>query len=144
MLNGLAFTAVASVRLRASSVPRYLTSLRRVSEVAMQRADSEQRTKRPRCDGSPRTPPSTPPAAANASPTSDSGATDIRTWEPEDVCSFLEKRDFREKKVLDIFRGSGAEGPGMATEGRSGENPRGRLADRRPLGGKRLAAGTRT
>lgn len=74
----------------------------------MQRPDSEQPAKRSRCDGSPRTPPSTRPAAANES--ADPESSDLRTWGPEDVCSFLEKRGFREKKVLDIFRGSGAEG----------------------------------
>lgn len=70
----------------------------------MQRADSEQPAKRSRCDGSPRTPPSTRPAAANESADPDSESSDLRTWGPEDVCSFLEKRGFREKKVLDIFR----------------------------------------
>lgn len=121
MLKGLALRAVASVRLRACRVPRFLTSLRRVSEVAMQRAEPEQPAKRPRCDGSPRTPPSTRPAATSASP-----YVDIRKWEPEDVCSFLKDSGFREEKVLDSFRGSWAEGPGMATEGPSGEDPRGR------------------
>lgn len=76
----------------------------------MQRADSEQPAKRSRCDGSPRTSRSTRPAAANESADPDSESSDLRTWGPEDVCSFLEKRGFREKKVLDIFRGSGAEG----------------------------------
>ncbi|XP_050999619.1 deoxynucleoside triphosphate triphosphohydrolase SAMHD1 [Acomys russatus] len=104
MLNGLALRAVASVRLRASPVPRCLTSPRRVLEVAMRRADPEQPAKRPRRDGSPRTPPSSPPAAATTSPNSGLENTDIRTWEPEDVCSFLERHGFREKRVLDIFR----------------------------------------
>ncbi|XP_028637854.1 deoxynucleoside triphosphate triphosphohydrolase SAMHD1 isoform X1 [Grammomys surdaster] len=70
----------------------------------MQRAGLEQPAKRPRCDGSPRTPQSTPPAGANQSADPDSQSSDLRTWDPEDVCSFLEKRGFREKKVLDIFR----------------------------------------
>uniref|UniRef100_E0CXZ5 SAM domain and HD domain, 1 n=1 Tax=Mus musculus TaxID=10090 RepID=E0CXZ5_MOUSE len=70
----------------------------------MQSAPLEQPAKRPRCDGSPRTPPSTPPATANLSADDDFQNTDLRTWEPEDVCSFLENRGFREKKVLDIFR----------------------------------------
>lgn len=86
----------------------------------------EQPAKRPRNDGSPRTPPSTRPAAANQSADADFQNSDLRTWDPEDVCSFLEKRGFREKKVLDIFRGSGAEGRRMATVGPSGESPRGR------------------
>ncbi|XP_021011563.1 deoxynucleoside triphosphate triphosphohydrolase SAMHD1 isoform X2 [Mus caroli] len=85
-------------------VPRYLTSQPRVSEVAMQSAPMEQPAKRPRCDGSPRTPPSTPPATANLSADDDFQNSDLRTWDPEDVCSFLENRGFREKKVLDMFR----------------------------------------
>lgn len=91
----------------------------------MQRAEPEQPTKRPRCDGSPRTPQRTR-AAANQSADPDSQSSDLRTWDPEDVCSFLVKCGFREKKVLDIFRGSGAGRRGMATEGPSGESPRGR------------------
>ncbi|XP_052040091.1 deoxynucleoside triphosphate triphosphohydrolase SAMHD1 isoform X2 [Apodemus sylvaticus] len=70
----------------------------------MQRPEPEQPAKRPRCDGSPRTPQSTPPAAANQSADPDSQSSDLRTWDPEDVCSFLEKCGFQEKKVLDIFR----------------------------------------
>lgn len=92
----------------------------------MQSAGLEQPAKRPRCDGSPRTPQNTPPAGANQSVDPDSQSSDLRTWDPEDVCSFLEERGFREKKVLDIFRGSGAEGRGMATEGPRWESPRGR------------------
>ncbi|XP_057637424.1 deoxynucleoside triphosphate triphosphohydrolase SAMHD1 isoform X2 [Chionomys nivalis] len=103
LLNGLASRAVASVRLRASRVPRYLISLRLDSQVAMRRADPEQPAKRPRCDGSPRTPPSTRPAAANASPGSELHI-DLPTWDVEDVCSFLEGEGFREKQVLDSFR----------------------------------------
>ncbi|XP_050007153.1 deoxynucleoside triphosphate triphosphohydrolase SAMHD1 [Alexandromys fortis] len=101
-LNGLASRAVASVRLRASRVPRYLISLRLDSQVAMRRADPEQPAKRPRCDGSPRTPPSTRPAAANASPGSELHI-DLPTWDVDDVCSFLEGEGFREQ-VLDSFR----------------------------------------
>ncbi|XP_040588646.1 deoxynucleoside triphosphate triphosphohydrolase SAMHD1 isoform X2 [Mesocricetus auratus] len=102
-LQVLASRVVPSVRLRASRVPRYLSSLHTVSEVAMKRADSEQSAKRPRCDSSPRTPQRTPPAAANASPGSDLH-TDLRTWEVEDVCSYLEGCGFRDKKVLDSFK----------------------------------------
>ncbi|KAL1786309.1 deoxynucleoside triphosphate triphosphohydrolase SAMHD1 isoform X2 [Sigmodon hispidus] len=102
-LNGLALRAVLSVRLRASGVRGTLSSQRHVSEVAMQRADPEQPAKRPRCDGSPRTPQRIGAAAANASPGSNLH-TDIRTWEVEDVCSFLETSGFREKKVLDSFK----------------------------------------
>lgn len=69
----------------------------------MQRPEPGQPAKRPRCDGSPRTPQRTP-AAANQSADPDSQSSDLRTWDPEDVCSFLEKCGFREKKVLDIFR----------------------------------------
>ncbi|XP_055458178.1 deoxynucleoside triphosphate triphosphohydrolase SAMHD1 isoform X2 [Psammomys obesus] len=71
----------------------------------MQRAEPEQPAKRPRCDGSPRTPPSTRPAATSASP-----YLDIRKWEPEDVCSFLKECGFREEKVLDSFRGNKVNG----------------------------------
>lgn len=92
----------------------------------MQRADQELPAKRPRSDGSPRTPTSTRPAAADQSADADSESSDLRTWDLEDVCSFLEKCGFREKKVLDNFRGSGADGRGMATEGPNGESPRGR------------------
>ncbi|CAH6776898.1 deoxynucleoside triphosphate triphosphohydrolase SAMHD1 isoform X2 [Phodopus roborovskii] len=102
-LNGLASRAVASVRLRANRVPRYLSSLHTVSEVAMRRGDPEQPAKRPRCDSSPRTPQRTPPAASVASPGSDLH-TDLRTWEVEDVCSYLEGCGFKEKKVLDSFK----------------------------------------
>ncbi|XP_036040708.1 deoxynucleoside triphosphate triphosphohydrolase SAMHD1 [Onychomys torridus] len=104
LLNGLASRAVQSVRLRAGRVPRYLSALHLVSEeVSMQSADPEQPAKRPRCEGSPRTPQRTPPAAANASPGCDLH-TDLRTWEVEDVCSFLETCGFLEKKVLDSFK----------------------------------------
>lgn len=110
LLNGLASRAVQSVRLRVGRVPRYLSALHRASEeVTMQSADPEQPAKRPRCEGSPRTPQRTPPAAANASPGCDLH-TDLRTWEVEDVCSFLETCGFLEKKVLDSFKGNGAEG----------------------------------
>ncbi|GAB1287127.1 Deoxynucleoside triphosphate triphosphohydrolase SAMHD1 [Apodemus speciosus] len=70
----------------------------------MQRTELEQPAKRPRSDGSPRTPQRTPPAAANQSADLDFQSSDLRTWDPEDVCSFLEKCGFREKKVLDTFR----------------------------------------
>lgn len=70
----------------------------------MQRADQELPAKRPRSDGSPRTPTSTRPAAADQSADADSESSDLRTWDLEDVCSFLEKCGFREKKVLDNFR----------------------------------------
>lgn len=70
----------------------------------MQRAELEQLAKRPRCDGSPRTPQRTAPAAANQSADLDFQSSDLRTWDPEDVCSFLENCGFREKNVLDNFR----------------------------------------
>ncbi|NP_001296877.1 deoxynucleoside triphosphate triphosphohydrolase SAMHD1 [Microcebus murinus] len=69
----------------------------------MQRAESEQPSKRPRCDGSPRTPPSTPSAAAGRSP----GLVlhpDHKTWGPEQVCSFLQRSGFREPGLLKNFR----------------------------------------
>lgn len=140
-LNGLASRAVASVRLRASRVPRYLISLRLTSQVAMRRADPELPAKRPRCDGSPRTPPSTRPAAANASPGSELHI-DLTTWDVEDVCSFLEGEGFQEKKVLDNFKSNGAEGLKDWAEGGKGLRPRGRegrthasgIRSGRPLG----------
>lgn len=142
-LNGLASRAVASVRLRASRVPRYLISLRLASQVAMQRADPELPAKRPRSDGSPRTPPSTRPAAANASPSPGSELhIDLTTWDVEDVCSFLKTEGFQEKKVLDSFRGNRAEGLRGWAEGGKGLRPRGRegrthasgIRSGRPLG----------
>lgn len=139
-LNGLASRAVASVRLRASRVPRYLISLRLDSQVAMRRADPEQPAKRPRCDGSPRTPPSTRPAAANASPGSELHI-DLPTWDVDDVCSFLEGEGFREQ-VLDSFRGNGAEGlrdwaewgKGLRPRGRAGRTHASGILSGRPLG----------
>ncbi|MEJ1278997.1 SAM domain and HD domain 1 [Cricetulus griseus] len=106
LLNGLASGAVPSVRLRASRVPRYLSWLHTLSEVAMRRADPEQPAKRPRCDSSPRTPQRTPPAAASASPGSELHI-DLQTWEVEDVCSYLKGCGFQDKKVLDSFKGHG-------------------------------------
>ncbi|XP_054323732.1 deoxynucleoside triphosphate triphosphohydrolase SAMHD1 isoform X1 [Pongo pygmaeus] len=65
----------------------------------MQRADSEQPSKRPRCDDSPRTPSSTPSAEADWS----SGLEldpDYKTWDPEQVCSFLGRGGFEEPGLL--------------------------------------------
>uniref|UniRef100_A0A8C2M3H4 Deoxynucleoside triphosphate triphosphohydrolase SAMHD1 n=2 Tax=Cricetulus griseus TaxID=10029 RepID=A0A8C2M3H4_CRIGR len=110
LLNGLASGAVPSVRLRASRVPRYLSWLHTLSEVAMRRADPEQPAKRPRCDSSPRTPQRTPPAAASASPGSELHI-DLQTWEVEDVCSYLKGCGFQDKKVLDSFKENEITGP---------------------------------
>lgn len=114
MLNGLASGARLSVRLRGSGAPRFLSSLLGESEVAMRRADLEQPAKRPRCDGSQRTPPSTPPAAADGSPGTELHP-DYRTWGPEQVRAFLENSGFGELKLLQSFQGSGAEGRRMET-----------------------------
>ena len=75
----------------------------------MQRADSEQPPKRPRCDGSPRTPPKTPSAAAERSPGPDL-TSDHQTWGPEQVCCFLKRSGFGDPGLLERFRGSGARG----------------------------------
>ncbi|XP_008834768.2 deoxynucleoside triphosphate triphosphohydrolase SAMHD1 [Nannospalax galili] len=69
----------------------------------MPRGDLEQPAKRPRCDGSQRTPPSTPPAAGVASPGPELHP-DYRTWGPEQVRAFLEKSGFGELKLLQSFQ----------------------------------------
>ncbi|XP_020030850.1 deoxynucleoside triphosphate triphosphohydrolase SAMHD1 [Castor canadensis] len=69
----------------------------------MRRADCEQPPKRPRCDGSPRTPPNTPPEVADESPGPELHP-DHQTWDPEQVCSFLESRGFKEPGLLRSFR----------------------------------------
>uniref|UniRef100_A0A8D2DER9 Deoxynucleoside triphosphate triphosphohydrolase SAMHD1 n=1 Tax=Sciurus vulgaris TaxID=55149 RepID=A0A8D2DER9_SCIVU len=69
----------------------------------MRRSDSEQPSKRPRCDGSPRTPPNTPSAAANGTPRPKLHP-DHRTWDPEQVCSFLQHCGFQESALLENFR----------------------------------------
>ncbi|XP_062060146.1 deoxynucleoside triphosphate triphosphohydrolase SAMHD1 isoform X1 [Lepus europaeus] len=68
----------------------------------MQRAECEQPSKRPRCDGSPRTPPNTPPAADR--PLSPELHPDHQTWGPEQVCAFLERNGFSELRLLKSFR----------------------------------------
>uniref|UniRef100_A0A8C5L0U9 Deoxynucleoside triphosphate triphosphohydrolase SAMHD1 n=1 Tax=Jaculus jaculus TaxID=51337 RepID=A0A8C5L0U9_JACJA len=67
----------------------------------MERGDSEQPCKRPRCDGSPRTPPSTSPAGTPSSPDLHS---DHRTWGPEQVCYFLRRGGFGDAGLLGSFR----------------------------------------
>jgi hypothetical protein len=117
LLGGLAARTGLSLRLRAGGAPpRFLTVLRSVPGVAMRRADCEQPPKRPRCDGSPRTPPNTPPEVADESPGPELHP-DHQTWDPEQVCSFLESRGFKEPGLLRSFRGSGAEGRGTDTPG---------------------------
>ncbi|XP_004466661.1 deoxynucleoside triphosphate triphosphohydrolase SAMHD1 [Dasypus novemcinctus] len=69
----------------------------------MSRADSEQPSKRPRCDGSPRSPPHTPSAAAARSPDPKLHP-DHETWDPEQVCVFLSNCGFSESGLLDRFR----------------------------------------
>uniref|UniRef100_A0A9L0IHA4 Deoxynucleoside triphosphate triphosphohydrolase SAMHD1 n=1 Tax=Equus asinus TaxID=9793 RepID=A0A9L0IHA4_EQUAS len=83
--------------------PRFLTVPRRALGAAMQRADSEQPPKRPRCDGSPRTPPKTPSAAAERSPGPDL-TSDHQTWGPEQVCCFLKRSGFGDPGLLERFR----------------------------------------
>uniref|UniRef100_A0A8C3WJC0 Deoxynucleoside triphosphate triphosphohydrolase SAMHD1 n=1 Tax=Catagonus wagneri TaxID=51154 RepID=A0A8C3WJC0_9CETA len=65
----------------------------------MQSADSQQPSKRPRRDGSPTTPPNTPPAAAERSPGSNLHP-DHRTWGPEQVCCFLNRSGFGDSELL--------------------------------------------
>ncbi|KAF7465745.1 Hypothetical predicted protein [Marmota monax] len=67
----------------------------------MRRSDPEQLSKRPRCDGSPRTPPNTPSAAADRTPELHP---DHQTWGPEQVCAFLARSGFQEPKLLENFR----------------------------------------
>lgn len=69
----------------------------------MRRSDSEQPSKRPRCDGSPRTPPNTPSAAADRTLGQELHR-DHQTWGPEQVCSFLERSGFQEPALLKNFR----------------------------------------
>lgn len=108
--RGLAASAGLSVRLRESRALRFWTELRRsVLGVAMQRNDSEQSSKRPRCDSSPRTPPNTPSAAVQGSPNLRLPS-DYRTWDTEQVCCFLQFNGFKNPSVLDHFRGSRAGG----------------------------------
>uniref|UniRef100_A0A8I3PVV8 Deoxynucleoside triphosphate triphosphohydrolase SAMHD1 n=1 Tax=Canis lupus familiaris TaxID=9615 RepID=A0A8I3PVV8_CANLF len=69
----------------------------------MQGADSDQPFKRPRCDGSPRTPPNTRSAAAGRS----SGRElrpDHQSWGPEQVCCFLKRSGFGDPRLLERFR----------------------------------------
>uniref|UniRef100_A0A8C0DCB5 Deoxynucleoside triphosphate triphosphohydrolase SAMHD1 n=1 Tax=Balaenoptera musculus TaxID=9771 RepID=A0A8C0DCB5_BALMU len=69
----------------------------------MQSADSQKPPKRPRRDGSPRTPPDTPPADAERSPSPDLHP-DHRTWGPEQVCSFLRDCGFSDSGLLERCR----------------------------------------
>nr|XP_003467792.2 deoxynucleoside triphosphate triphosphohydrolase SAMHD1 [Cavia porcellus] len=68
----------------------------------MQRSDSEQPAKRPRCDGSPRTPPNTP-ARTDKYPLLELHP-DHRTWDPEQVCSYLQSCGFEKSGLLKNFR----------------------------------------
>lgn len=69
----------------------------------MQRADCEQPSKRARSDGSPRTPPNTPPVVAMGSP-GPGLHPDHHTWDPEQVCRFLQHHGFRDPALLQRFR----------------------------------------
>ncbi|KAF0874296.1 deoxynucleoside triphosphate triphosphohydrolase SAMHD1 [Crocuta crocuta] len=70
----------------------------------MQGADSGQPFKRPRRDGSPRTPPNIPSAAAERSPDSKLHR-DHQTWDPEEVCCFLKRCGFGDPGLLERWRG---------------------------------------
>ncbi|XP_012310482.2 deoxynucleoside triphosphate triphosphohydrolase SAMHD1 isoform X2 [Aotus nancymaae] len=69
----------------------------------MQQADSEQPSKRPRCDDSPRTPPNTPSAEADRSLGPELHP-DHKTWGPEQVCSFLRRGGFKEPGLMKNIR----------------------------------------
>nr|KAF6472409.1 SAM and HD domain containing deoxynucleoside triphosphate triphosphohydrolase 1 [Molossus molossus] len=70
----------------------------------MQKTDSERPSKRSRCDdSSPRTPPNTLSAAEERSPGSRLPA-DRRTWDSEQVCSFLQLNGFKDPALLDRIR----------------------------------------
>uniref|UniRef100_A0ABI8AIY3 Deoxynucleoside triphosphate triphosphohydrolase SAMHD1 n=1 Tax=Felis catus TaxID=9685 RepID=A0ABI8AIY3_FELCA len=71
----------------------------------MQGADSDQPFKRPRRDGSPRTPPNIPSAAAASSP-GPKLHRDHQTWGPEQVCCFLKRSGFSDPGLLERFRGN--------------------------------------
>ncbi|XP_023580596.1 deoxynucleoside triphosphate triphosphohydrolase SAMHD1 isoform X2 [Trichechus manatus latirostris] len=69
----------------------------------MQNADSEQPFKRPRRDGSPRTPPSAHTAAAEKSPGHELHP-DHKTWCPEQVCAFLRRSGISDPLLQTRFR----------------------------------------
>ncbi|XP_053429539.1 deoxynucleoside triphosphate triphosphohydrolase SAMHD1 isoform X2 [Nycticebus coucang] len=103
MLSRLAARVGLSVRLRAGWAPRFLSVQCRTPGAVMQGAESEHRAKRPRQDGSPRTPPNTPSAGADRSPGPELHR-DHKTWGPEQVCSFLKRNGFEEPGLLKNFR----------------------------------------
>ena len=105
------------MRLRVGRAPGFQAVLRRVLGVAMQSADSQQPSKRPRRDGSPTTPPNTPPAAAERS-LGPNLHPDHRTWGPEQVCGFLNRSGFGDSELLERCRGSRA--GGLRGRGRRG------------------------
>ncbi|XP_058535910.1 deoxynucleoside triphosphate triphosphohydrolase SAMHD1 [Ochotona princeps] len=68
----------------------------------MQTAECEQPSKRPRSDGSPRTPPNSPSGAHwTVGPEFHE---DHQTWNAEQVCSFLEQNGFNQPSLLKNFR----------------------------------------
>uniref|UniRef100_A0A8C9LMQ5 Deoxynucleoside triphosphate triphosphohydrolase SAMHD1 n=1 Tax=Piliocolobus tephrosceles TaxID=591936 RepID=A0A8C9LMQ5_9PRIM len=66
-------------------------------------SDSDQPSKRPRCDDSPRTPSSTRSAEADCSPGLKLHP-DYKTWGPEQVCFFLRRGGFEEPVLLKNIR----------------------------------------
>lgn len=76
----------------------------------MQSADCEQTPKRPRRDGSPRTPQNMSFSAATSSPDPELDP-DYQNWTVEQVCSFLKRCGFDDPVLLARFRGSRARGP---------------------------------
>ncbi|XP_037351402.1 deoxynucleoside triphosphate triphosphohydrolase SAMHD1 [Talpa occidentalis] len=69
----------------------------------MQSSDSEKPPKRARCDSSPRTPPNTPIVEAKMSPRLELHP-NHKTWDPEQVCCYLQHCGFRDSGLLQRFR----------------------------------------
>ncbi|XP_012583823.1 PREDICTED: deoxynucleoside triphosphate triphosphohydrolase SAMHD1 [Condylura cristata] len=69
----------------------------------MQSSDSEQPPKRARCDSSPRTPPNTPIVEAKGSPRL-ALHWNHKTWDPEQVCCFLQHCGISNSDLLQRFR----------------------------------------
>lgn len=124
--------------------------------VTMQSADSQNTPKRPRRDGSPRTPPDSSPADAETSPSHDLDP-DYRTWGPEQVWSFLRRCGFSDSELLKrcrgiiagLLRGRGAGDPCPGQPGlrrgrpEAGASKRGQSGQGRPDAGGTRRGGLR-
>lgn len=114
----------------------------------MQSADAQNPPKRSRRDGSPKTPPKSPPADAETSPSHDLHP-DHRTWGPKQVCSFLRLCGFSDSELLKRCRGIKAgllrgRGAGDPCPGQPGLRGRPEAVSGGPLRGAREAEGDRT